>query len=170
MTEEKKDLNTRKVSLSDRVMASLEHSCLRGITHKIEIGTSSIYVKTAWFDGKLVNIDITLSSGGKDLTDDLPKSSHQVNLEMTIYDVARCWLEDSGRLASELLRVGVSVDSIIEKWRGTNGFPSGACPVLKEMGGELVYKGPLSAVATLLEKKMPEWSEMMSPKVPGDVD
>ena len=64
-------------------------------------------------------------------------------------------------MASELLRHGVPVSFVIDKWRGTHGFPNGMCMALHRMGGELMYKGPLSAVAVLLDKKMPEWSKFM---------
>ena len=80
---------------------------------------------------------------------------------MTIHDIARCWVEDSCRLASELLRQGVPLSFIIDKWKGTHGFPSGVCPALQQLGGELFYKGPLSAVATLVEKKILEWTRFM---------
>lgn len=132
--EDKKEGKENKITFSDRVNNILEIEGLPGITYKLDICTTS---------------------------NDLQKSHHQVNYEMTIYDISRCWIEDSCRLASELLRRGVSVEFIVEKWRGTYGFPSGMCTALHTMGGELMYKGPLSAVAILLEKKMPEWRELM---------
>lgn len=130
---------------------------LPGFTYKLDIGQSSIYVTTAWLCGKIINISITLSRGGKDSLDYLPRSHVQANLELRVYDLARSWVEDSCKLASMLLETGTPMSKIIESWRGVRGYPSGVCPQLQIANAV----GPLHAAAVLIEKKMPEWAEKL---------
>jgi hypothetical protein len=138
---------------------------LPGITSKIEIGQHDIYLKTAWFKGQIVRIDITLSRG-RDATDDLPRSAKEVSLETTRYDLARAWAEDSCRMASNLLQTGeASIEDVISEWIGVEGYPQGYCPQLPgvnpETGeeGPTFQKGPLHVAALILTKRLPVWTK-----------
>lgn len=141
--------------------------CLPGITAKIEIGGHDLYLKTTWFDGRIVRIDITVSRG-RGVYDNLPMSGHSVTLETTRYDLARSWLENECRMASNLLQTGkAGIGTVIEEWTMVEGFPSGHCPQLPaknvETGdsGPTYQCGPLHAVAMVLRRRLPEWTALM---------
>jgi len=140
---------------------------LPGITTKVEIGGHDLYLKTVWFRGRVVRIDITLSRGTV-AGEDVPKSGHAVSLEATRFDLARSWLENECRMASNLLQTGsAGIGTIIEEWTMVSGFPSGHCPQLPPMGpdgpeeGATFQCGPLHAIAMILRKRLPDWAEQM---------
>lgn len=160
---------------------------LPGITAKIEIGEHDLYLKTAWYrlkqtvkrkvDGKIksveeigppriIRIDITLSKG-KDATDDLPKSLHTAGLEATRFDLARSWVENECRMASNLLQTGeAGIGTIIDEWAGVEGYPSGYCNQLPDPDtGAMatLQRGPLTAAAMLLRRNLVAWSILMEP-------
>jgi len=147
-----------EISLKRRVDAKmLSPDGIRSMTHKLDIGTDSVYVKVSVLERKIVHLDVTLSRGTKNEFDDLPKSQKQAELEHDNYDISRAWVEDSCRMASKLLEQEVSIFEIIDMWRGINGFPKGVCPQL-----ECIVPGPLHAAAMLLERKKDEWIEKLS--------
>jgi hypothetical protein len=148
------------MTLRQRVDAGLMHGGLPGFTNKLDIGSDSIYVQASWLDGKIVHLDVTLSRGSGTVYDDLPQSGVQAQLELKNYDLARSWVEESCRMASQLLELEGGVDTIIESWRGIRGFPSGVCPQL-----ECIVPGPLHAVALLIEKKLPDWEALLKLEV-----
>jgi len=139
---------------------------LPGITAKVEIGMHDLYLKTAWFQGKIVRLDITLSRG-KDAQNDLPKSAKEANLETTRFDLARAWVENECRTASLLLQTGeAGIGTIIDEWTGVEGYPQGHCPQLPALndagevtGGATFQKGPLHAAAMLLQRRLVPWTE-----------
>jgi|GEM_PF-3141510 len=143
---------------------------LSGISAKIEIGQHDLYLKTAWFKGRIVRIDITLSHG-RGIVEDLPKSEHMVNLETTRFDLARSWVENECRMASNLLQTGkAGIGTIIDEWIMVEGYPSGYCPqicgVNPETGesGPTFQRGPLHASAMILRRNLVRWSEEMKDK------
>jgi hypothetical protein len=147
--------------------AALRGDGLPGITAKMEIGGHDLYLETAWYKGRIVRIDITLSRG-KDITDDLPKSEQMVSMEITRFDLARSWVENECRMASNLLQTGkAGIDTILSEWSGVSGYPSGFCPQIKgvnpETGevGPTFQRGPLHAAAMLLRARLVEWTEIM---------
>jgi len=147
--------------------AALRGDGLNGLTAKMEIGQHDLYVKTAWYKGRIVRIDITLSRG-REATDDLPKSEQMVSLEITRFDLARSWVENECRMASNLLQTGkAGIGTIISEWTGVSGYPSGFCPQIKgvnpETGdvGPTFQQGPLHAAANLLRARLVDWTAIM---------
>ena len=148
------------------INAEMGVSGLPGITTKIEIGQHDIYLKTAWYNGRVVRIDITLSRGRG--IDEGPKSEDQVKMETTRFDLARSWVENECRMASNLLQTGYAgIGTIVEEWKGVEGYPSGFCPQLlgvnPETGetGPTFQKGPLHAAAMVIEERLVKWSKLM---------
>lgn len=132
------------ISVSDRVSRVLSASYLPSITSKLTIGNSDVYLKLAWMDGNVVNIDINLSTNDKEVND-------------SSYHLARSWVEDSCRMASMLLQRGVEIGEITKMWRGVEGFPNGFCP---QIGG--IMRGPLHAVAIRIDDRIEHWTDMIS--------
>jgi hypothetical protein len=132
--------------------ALLSKDGLPGVTYKLDIGSDSIYVGTAWLDGKIVRIDITLSRGSHDT---YPPSLGVADLEMQLLDLARCSVENSCRQASRLIELGEDIGSITSAWRGVAGFPHGICKQLRS-----IVPGPLHAAAVLIDENMDRWTEM----------
>lgn len=128
-----------------------------GFTYKLDIGLNSIYVKTAWSNGTLVYIDITVSLGSK--CDGIPKTIEELDLEHQRCSESRSWIEVSCKSATLLLESGASIDEIIGQWMGVRGFPNGYCPQL-----ESLVPGPLHAAALLLQKRKDEWSQSNLPR------
>jgi len=112
---------------------------LHGMTSKLTVGLCDVYLKTAWVEGKIVRIDITLSRG-------------QGDIDQSAYYLARAWVEDSCRMASKLLERGAPIEEICSMWVGVEGFPNGFCPQL-----EGIMKGPLHAVAMHIRKRHDVW-------------
>jgi len=140
---------------------------LHGVNAKMEIGHHDLYIKTDWYDGRIVRIDVTLSRG-KDTTDDLPKSEHTMSLETTRFDLARSWIENECRMASDLLQTGeAGIGDVIDEWVAVEGYPSGYCKQLPgvnlETGevGPTFQRGPLHAVAMLIKRRLVAWSEFV---------
>ena len=127
--------------LRGRVDGTVTTDGLAGVTSKLTISDCDLYLKTAWLDGRIVHLDLTISRGGREL-------------DQSAYYLARSWVEDSCRMASKLLLHGVSIGEIVSGWRGIEGYPSGYCPQLQGL-----MKGPLHAVALLIEKRHDEWRE-----------
>lgn len=148
---------------------------LPGVISKLEIGDHDLYVQTAWYKGKIVYIDATLSRGRGD--DGLPISERQATLETTRYDLARSWLESSCHMASTMLQTGeVDIGDIIEEWNGMEGYPQGYCkqlPATNEQTGEsgpTFQRGPLHAVAKLLQRRVDYWREFIESLTNDDDD
>jgi hypothetical protein len=140
--------------------AMLSPDGIQSLTSKLDIGQNSIYVKTAWLNGRVVHLDITLSRGGRSALDGLPKSAAVVEasvLEATNYDQARSWVEEVCRMASRMLEGGADIGDVISEWRGIRGFPSGPCPQL-----ESVVPGPLHAAAILIESRIEDWKKQLT--------
>jgi len=144
----------------------LSHRGLPGIVSKVEIGQHDIYLKTAWYEGRVVRIDITLSRGRG--IDDGPQSIDQVKMESTRFDLARSWVENECRMASNLLQTGYAgIGTIVEEWRGVEGYPSGFCKQLPGVNpdtgenGPTFQKGPLHAAAMIIIDRLVSWSELM---------
>jgi len=139
----------------DKINAALSGDAgLPGHVYKLDIGLDSIYVKTCWMLGKIVNIDITLSRGSKSgITGVLGVA----DLEMKLYDLARCSIEDSCKLASFILTKDTDIWELISMWKGVNGYPHGVCPQL----GAIV-PGPLHAAAVLIENNLDMWKEQFA--------
>ena len=147
------------------INAKIGKEGLPGITSKIEIGQHDIYLKTAWYNGRIVRIDITLSRG-RGIKDSGPKTEEQVKMETTRFDLARSWVENECRMASHLLQTGhAGMGTIVNEWKGVEGYPSGLCPQLigvnPETGesGPTFQKGPLHAAAMLIEERLVYWTE-----------
>jgi len=147
--------------------AKLRGDGLPGLNAKIEIGQHDLYLKTAWFDGRIVRIDITLSRG-RGVDDDLPKSEKMISLETTRFDLARSWVENECRMASHLLQTGCAgIGTIVSEWSGVEGYPSGYCPQIRgvnpETGvsGPTYQRGPLHAAAMLLRNRLSDWTALM---------
>lgn len=117
----------------------LESIGLPCITSKLQIGACDVYLKTTWSYGKIFRIDITISRG-------------QGDIDNTAYYLARAWVEDSCRMASELLDMGAPIEKVIRMWKGVEGFPSGACPQVQQL-----VNGPLHAVAVHIEQRQSAW-------------
>ena len=142
------------------------HDGLPGIVAKMEIGTYDLYLKTIWYEGSVIGIDVTLSRGHQ--KSDRNDSVHEVSLEISRYDLARSWIESECRMASKLLQTGVvEIDVVIDEWLGVEGFPSGYCPQIPasysddENIGMTFQRGPLHAVAMLLKNRLPDWTRIM---------
>lgn len=146
----------------DRVFLTSEYP---GIIAKMEVGSHDLYLKTAWKDGRIIRIDITLSRG-KDNYNGLPVSARQVGVEASRFDLARSWIESECRMASNLLQTGkAGIGTIIKEWLGVAGFPCGYCPQLPgidpETGesGPTYQIGPLHAAAMLIKSRLVDWTE-----------
>lgn len=132
------------------VNSSMSMGGLPGITAKLVVGGYDIYLKTVWKKGRIVMIDITLSSGGNNIGE-----RNSDSLEQTKFDMSRSWVEDSCRLASYLLQTGHSnIDNVLDSWVGVEGFPHGYCPQLGHL-----QKGPLHACALLIKKRFVAWKD-----------
>lgn len=138
---------------------------LQGITSKIIIGDHALYVKTAWFAGKIVHIDITIS---REKGDEGPVSVGLASAEATNYDLARSWVETSCRMASTMLQMGeAEIEDIAEEWKGVSGFPKGYCMQLlatnPETGeiGPTFQPSPLSAAAMLIMRRKDDWAKRL---------
>ena len=144
---------------------------LPSITAKLEIGQHDLYLKTAWWRGSIVKVDITLSRGREpeDGSSKNPKkSAKQISLETTRFDLARSWVESECRLASMLLQSGtVGIGAILDRWSGVEGYPTGYCRQLKAVNastgesGPTFQKGPLHAAAMLIGRRLVDWHEEM---------
>jgi hypothetical protein len=159
-----------------QVEAALESTDgLPGITAKMEMGDHDLYVKTAWYRGRIVRIDVTISSR-KSNTDDLPKSLGMASAESTRDDLAKRSMESACKLASELLQAGIGIGYIIRDWQDREGWPYGRC---KQIGTidpvtgkrtSVKVKGPQDAVAKLLTKELINWSYRMDHPLLTNVD
>jgi hypothetical protein len=138
---------------------------LVGFTNKMEIGGYDIYVKTAWHEGSIIKIDITLSRKGHK-GNGFPVSAKEATLEATRFDLAKSSLEEICIQASDLLQTGqVGIGHIIRDWQGREMFPSGWCPQLVGSGGgPTAVKGPLDAVSQLFVRRLVDWTEIMGEK------
>lgn len=145
---------TLKDEVRDAIMAC---GGLDSLTSKLDIGSDSIYVTTAWMKGNIVHLDITLSRGSYSPLDDLPTSEAVATLESAKYDLARSWVEDSCRMASRMLESGVDIDEIVANWKGVKGAPDGVCPQL-----ESIVPGPLHAAAALIERRKDAWKILLT--------
>lgn len=141
---------------------------LPGKTVKIEISGHDLYVKTSWFKGRMVRIDVTLSRGPSP-ADDLPRSQAMESMADSRYDLARMWIESECILATDLLSSGaVGPGHLVERWTGRRGYPSGYCPQLSfenpETGVEqpMPVSSPVDAVAKLIRARLVEWTDEMS--------
>lgn len=122
-----------------KIEGRLTADTLRGVTAKLTVGDCDLYLKTAWLDGRIVRIDLTLSRGGSGVAQDA-------------YYLARSWVEDSCRMASKLLERGADIEEVVAMWKGVEGYPSGACVQLQQL-----VKGPLHAIAVLIENRHDRW-------------
>lgn len=133
------------------------HDGAPGLTVKIDIGEHDVYVKLVWFDGEIVRIDATVSAGGAQSDEQLQP------LEASRYDIVRMWIESECQLASDLLASGaVSIEYLIEWWKGRRGWPSGYSRKLEFVnpGGMLQpmpCAGPFDAIAKLIEQRIDRW-------------
>ena len=65
-------------------------------------------------------------------------------------DDTKAYLEILWRMANSLIECGKwTAAELIEAWRGTWTFPVGLCP---ELGDGVIVKGPVDAIARLIEK------------------
>lgn len=147
---------------------ALHTESLPGITAKLEIGDHDVYLKTAWKDGSIVRLDLTLSGSSGGTEDSTPL---EVSLETAKLDLARTSCEAICKAASEMLQSGVvGIGHIIDDWAGRKTFPDGYCPQIPGIGpdGEPVsgteQKGPLDAAAKYMRLRIEEWSRMMAPE------
>ena len=124
-----------------RIEGRITTDTLRGMTAKLAVGDCDLYLKTAWFEGRIVRIDLTISRGG-------------TGVAQEAYYLARSWVEDSCRMASKLLERGADIEEIIGMWKGVEGYPSGACDQLQQL-----VKGPLHAIAVLIENRHDTWRD-----------
>lgn len=153
-SEKTRDLLAVGPNLADsktwkKINAKLGSEGLLGMTSKLVIGNHDVYVKTSWFGRSIVRIDITLSSGRGSLSPDTQDDS----LDQTRFDLSKSWVEDSCRMASNLLQTGnVGINTILDSWLGVEGYPQGYCP---QLGG--IMKGPLHAVAVLIKNRLYSW-------------
>ena len=138
---------------------------LHGFSNKLNIGEHDIYLKTAWRDGQIVRIDITLSRGHKENS---AQTARETNLEVTRFDSAKAALESICVHASEMLQSNqVGIGHIINDWIGREMYPSGLCPQLSEIdpetghAGASFVKGPTDAAARLIRRRLVEWTEIM---------
>jgi len=139
---------------------------LPGITAKLELGNHDLYVKTAWYRGRIARIDVTISSR-KESMDDLPRSLGMASAQATRDDLAKRSMESVCKLASELLQAGVGIGYIIRDWQDREGWPYGRCKQIGSidpttgMRQSIKVKGPQDAVAKLLTKELLNWSYRM---------
>lgn len=135
-----------------RAQAALEtNDGLRGRTVKLEIGTGDCYLKVATFEGRLVNVDLTVSRiGGED--EAALTTPRMAVLECSKRDVTRALLEVACREASDLLQAGVwDAARLVATWRGTRFDPEGGCAQVQG-----VVASPLDAAARWIEMKIQE--------------
>lgn len=135
------------------ILKELEENHLKGFVNKLEIGDNSIYVKIAWYSGRIVWIDITIADEDQRRCIKKEETIDGNNLNIRVYEVARCGIENSCKLASKLLQSGTDIGYILEQWRGTYGFPRGICPQLEMVDAN----GPLNAAAVLIQKNIERW-------------
>lgn len=139
---------------------------LPGFTYKMEIGDYDIYVKTAWYKAKIVRIDVTLSQKGHKGKRRAASPSEE-SLEATRFDLAKASLETICQQASDMLQSGqVGIGHIVDEWMGSEMYPMGWCPQLPMANAEgevgpSVVKGPIDAVAKLIKRRLPVWTQRM---------
>lgn len=147
---------------------ALSGGSLDGIISKLEIGDHDVYLKTSWWSGSIVRIDLTLSGCPGGVREPTPR---EVVLETANIDLARASCEVICKQASELLQAGtVGIGHVIEDWAGRRTYPSGYCPQIPglDANGNTVnatfQKGPIDAAAKYMRLRINEWSDMMDPK------
>ncbi len=141
---------------------------LPGKTAKIGVGSYDLYVKTSWYRGRMVRIDVTLSRSGADSGDDLPMSQAIEQAKATRYDLARMWIESECALASDLLSSGLAGPGhLADRWKGRRGYPSGYCPQLEFVNPEtgivqpMPVSSPVDALAKLIRARLVAWTDEM---------
>lgn len=157
-------------SLSDiprwrAIEKAMSDDFLYGFTSKVEIGTYDLYLKTTWYEGKIIKVDITMSRGHDEM-EDFPKSVRMAELENTRYDLAVRSVASACRDASSLLQSGVvGIGFVLREWAAIEGYPSGWCPQIKDeynpACGATFVSGPLDAAAKLIRQRLPQWTEWM---------
>ena len=135
---------------------------LSGFTDKLVIAGQDIYVKVAFHDGRMVHLDVTLSSMGRG--GEIMTTARDATNEATKTDNARAMIELLCRQANELLESGVWDEAaLIESWAGTRFEPCGPCrfPQLPDADPDLPWGGivtsPLDAARRLIEVRLPMW-------------
>ncbi len=151
-----------------QIERALSEGALAGIISKLEIGDHDVYLKTSWWEGSIIRIDLTLSGR---LNGDSAATPREVTLETTNIDLARSSCEMVCKQASEMLQSGiVGIGHVIDDWIGRNTYPSGYCPQIPgvdESGntlGATFQKGPVDAAAKYMKLRIEEWSELMAAK------
>lgn len=150
-----------------RIQRELETSVLPGKTVKLEVGGADLYVKTGWFGGTIVYIEVTFSrSHDEDGTQDdngqhdderkRLERKRRERLETTRANLARAAIADACGRATELLQTGqVSLGHVLAGWSSDHhgyGYPEGICPQLR-----CTVNGPMQAVARLIRERILEW-------------
>jgi len=160
----------RKLSPLETVRREIDsHDGVVGKTVKIDIGSHDMYVKTGWFEGRLIRIDATVTPGPSEPVNELQP------LEASRYDIVRMWIESECQLASDLLATGeVEVEYLIEWWKGRRGYPKGYSQKMSfENDAGIVQPmpvaGPFDAMSKLFEARIGEWrNEMLTHVEPVD--
>ncbi len=147
---------------------ALHEESLPGITAKLEIGDHDVYLKTAWRNGSIVRIDLTLSGCSNENGASTPL---EVSLETAKMDLARSSCETICKQASEMLQSGVvGIGHVIDDWAGRQTYPDGYCPQIPGIGPDgkpsdrTYQRGPLDAAAKYMRLRIDEWSKLMAPE------
>ena len=144
---------------------ALAEGSLPGITSKLEIGNHDVYLKTSWWKGSIVRIDLTLSGcpGGSRTSTPL-----ETTLETANIDLARSSCETICKQASEMLQSGVvGIGHIIDDWAGRQTYPGGDCPQIPGVDSDgnpvpaTYQRGPIDAAAKYMRLRIDDWSKLM---------
>ncbi|MEN6368293.1 MAG: hypothetical protein ABFD77_01170 [Thermotogota bacterium] len=157
------------MNFRQRVEAAIERDGVQTITHKLVIQGEhqhDIYVKTGWWRGRPVWVDLTISAGkdGENGKDKIPRSLAPlvVDLRRRVIESSRCLSEIVCREATLLLSSRrCSLDELADLWRATEGEPRGRCEQVTDELGDRVH-GPFDAAAKLFKLKGKEWEQKMA--------
>lgn len=125
-----------------------------------------LYVKTGWWHGRPVWVDVTVARHSGDMGDtlDVPMAvlPAVADLKRRLIDNTRSLMEIACRQASLLLSSRrCTLGEVADLWRVTEGEPKGRCPQLADEMGDRVH-GPLDAVAKLFKAKAENWERQMA--------
>jgi hypothetical protein len=161
------------MNYSQRIEAALGKEGVEAITSKLVIHDGErphdIYVKTGWWRGYPIWVDVTISrSSNEGMTDslDLPIAALPlvVNLRRRITENTRALVEIVCREATLLLSSRrCSLEELADMWRATEAEPKGKCGQVVDDCGDRVH-GPLDAAAKLFKLKAAEWEKKMAHK------
>lgn len=159
------------MNYKQRIDTALHKDGVQSICNKLVIhdgeGPHDLYVKTGWWRGRPIWVDVTISqSSSEGVTDslDVPMTALPlvVHLRRRITENTRALVEIICRQATLMLSTHrTSLGELADLWRATEAEPKGRCAQVIDDCGDRVH-GPLDAAAKLFKLKAGEWEAKMA--------